>query len=82
MYDPQTKKQHFFAGRCQGSIASREKGKAGFAYDRIFIPEGYEQTFAELGSEVKNKISHRAIALNKLKTYLKELAQLASIMLS
>ena len=45
-------------------------GDHGFGYDPLFKPEGYEQTFAELGSEVKNKISHRSQALVKLKAFL------------
>jgi XTP/dITP diphosphohydrolase len=60
-----------FEGICLGHIAHRPCGKWGFGYDPIFIPEGYTQTFAELGPEVKNQISHRARALKKLKAYLK-----------
>ncbi|MEZ4742619.1 MAG: RdgB/HAM1 family non-canonical purine NTP pyrophosphatase [Bdellovibrionota bacterium] len=48
-----------FEGRCQGTIALHPKGKDGFGYDPIFIPDGYHQTMAELGNEVKNQISHR-----------------------
>lgn len=55
-------------GRCPGSIALEEKGDQGFGYDSIFIPQGYEQSFAELGEEIKNKLSHRAKALAELRT--------------
>ncbi len=54
-----------FEGRVDGKIADKPRGNKGFGYDPIFIPEGYEQTFAELGNEVKNQISHRRRALEK-----------------
>lgn len=56
-----------FEGVCEGRIGFGPTGTAGFGYDPLFIPEGFEQTFAELGEDVKNKISHRAQALLKLK---------------
>lgn len=59
LYDPQTKKTDYFRGEIEGQIASEIRGSSGFDYDYVFIPEGYDQTFAELGVEVKNKISHR-----------------------
>ncbi len=60
----------FFEGECPGLIALSPRGKFGFGYDPVFIPSGYKKTFGELGPEVKNKISHRAKALRKLKEYL------------
>lgn len=61
---------HYFEGRCLGSLASEPRGKGGFGYDPLFIPEGYEQTFGELSSEIKNKISHRSAATAALITFL------------
>lgn len=53
-------------GICQGSIATEKRGTGGFGYDPVFVPDGYDHTFAELGDEVKNEISHRARATAKL----------------
>ena len=53
-------------GYCKGSIAEHPSGENGFGYDPVFIPDGYDHTFAELPSDVKNKISHRADAFRKL----------------
>jgi XTP/dITP diphosphohydrolase len=59
-----------FEGRCEGRIARRASGAGGFGYDPLFIPAGCAQSFAELGDEVKNKISHRARALAQLRKFL------------
>lgn len=52
-------------GKCEGIISLEAKGESGFGYDPVFIPLGYDNTFAELGLDVKNKLSHRSIALCK-----------------
>lgn len=63
----------FAEGDCQGFIAPEERGTSGFGYDPVFWVPEYGKTFAELGSEIKNKISHRAIALGKLSQVLEQL---------
>lgn len=63
---------HTFRGEVNGVIASEILGNNGFGYDPIFIPNGYENSMAELGKEIKNKISHRHYALEGLNTYIKE----------
>lgn len=63
---------HLFEGVIRGSITREKKGNEGFGYDPIFMPEGYDKTFAELGTEVKNQISHRAVATGKLMHFLLE----------
>ncbi len=60
-----------FEGRVDGHIAKEKHGNGGFGYDPLFIPDGYNESFAELGAEIKNKISHRARAMQKLLEYLK-----------
>lgn len=64
--------EHFFEGLVKGEIIREKRGEAGFGYDPIFVPEGFDMTFAELGEDIKNQISHRARAVNKLCTYLKK----------
>ena len=61
---------HYFEGRIDGIIAKEKRGNAGFGYDPLFIPNGYQQSFAELGETIKNHISHRAQAVEKLAEYL------------
>jgi XTP/dITP diphosphohydrolase len=62
-----------FEGIVEGRIADEARGNGGFGYDPIFIPEGFEQTFAELSTEVKNTISHRAKAIRALADRLRRL---------
>ncbi len=59
-----------FDGIVKGTIATEKHGGAGFGYDPIFIPDGYDRTFAELGDDIKNHISHRAKAVQLLKEFL------------
>ena len=66
------KKVNRFEGIVDGSIATEKHGTAGFGYDPIFVPEGYDKSFAELGESIKNGISHRARAVAKLAEYLKQ----------
>ena len=63
-------KEHLFEGIVKGEIIQEKRGGAGFGYDPIFVPEGYDLTFAELGDDVKNTISHRARAVEKLCQFL------------
>ena len=63
---------HYFEGEVKGTISYEARGKNGFGYDPLFIPQGYRSTFAELGAEVKNSISHRANAVNLLIDFLKK----------
>lgn len=65
-------KKHQFEGIVEGQIAYERHGTEGFGYDPIFVPEGYNQSFAQLGIDIKNSISHRARAVRKLAEYLKE----------
>ncbi len=72
LYDPVEQKTVHFEGRVKGTLTRAPQGdhNVGFGYDPIFIPEGYDKTFAELGQETKNELSHRAKALAKAKEYL------------
>lgn len=62
-----------FEGLVKGMISMEKKGTNGFGYDPVFIPDGYSQSFAEMGEDVKNTISHRAEAVRKLNDYLSTL---------
>lgn len=59
-----------FKGTMVGSLALKDRGTNGFGFDKVFVPRGYTKTFAEMPTSLKNKISHRAKALEKLKKYL------------
>ena len=61
---------HQFEGIVKGCILEEERGDGGFGYDSLFMPDGYDKTFAELSTEIKNQISHRAVALHKLSLFL------------
>jgi len=63
-----------FHGVCDGKILREPRGANGFGYDPLFVPSGYDQTFAELGDEIKNRLSHRAKALAKLRGHFNKLA--------
>ena len=64
-------KMHVFEGIVKGELTKEKRGTSGFGYDPIFIPEGHSKTFAEMSHETKNKISHRARAVEKLCRFLK-----------
>ena len=66
------KKSYQFEGIINGEILLSKKGENGFGYDPIFKPDGYQKSFAELSIDVKNKISHRALAINKLIDFIKK----------
>ena len=69
------RKVYLFKGVCKGMITNESKGKSGFGYDPVFIPNGYRKTFGELSKKTKNRISHRAKALAKVKGFFKKLNQ-------
>lgn len=64
---------HYLSGICEGIISNEKRGSQNFGYDPIFIPDGYDKTFAELDLQEKNLISHRGKALDNLLLFLKEL---------
>jgi XTP/dITP diphosphohydrolase len=69
-YIDENAQEHIFEGEIKGKIIENMAGENGFGYDPIFVPEGYEETFAELSSEIKNAISHRARAMEKFLSYI------------
>ncbi|GIK83922.1 MAG: non-canonical purine NTP pyrophosphatase [Patescibacteria group bacterium] len=75
-YDPVSEEYALYEETQEGSIAHKSVQGEGFDYDRIFIPEGYDKTYSQLGQEVKNQNSQRARAYRKLHEFLKELLAL------
>jgi len=57
-------------GECRGAVLRRPRGSNGFGYDPVFVPDGYNGTFAEMGAEEKNRLSHRAVAMRRMRTYI------------
>lgn len=62
--------EHLFEGKVEGRIATERQGSEGFGYDPLFVPDGYGESFAQLGTAVKNRISHRAHAVARLTDFL------------
>lgn len=71
LHDPQSDATEIFHGVCPGRIAPAPRGTNGFGYDPVFIPDGYDQTFAELPAAVKQQISHRALALRQVHNFIR-----------
>lgn len=63
-------KEYLFEGKIEGQILKEKIGTDGFGYDPIFSPDGYDQSFAQMGMDLKNRISHRALAMTKLSDFL------------
>jgi XTP/dITP diphosphohydrolase len=66
--------EYLFEGIVNGTISEEKKGKDGFGYDPIFTPDGYDRTYAEMSIDEKNIMSHRALAVDKLKNFLDKLS--------
>lgn len=66
-------KEYLFEGIVRGRIATEQHGEGGFGYDPLFVPEGYDRTFAQMSAEEKNAISHRGRAVRKLAEFLQNL---------
>ena len=72
LFNPETGEAEYFEGKVTGTVTTQLRGTEGFDYDFIFIPDGYKQTYSELGVAAKNQFSHRAIAFTKVKEYLSQ----------
>lgn len=70
--DPYASLVHSSTGICEGRIALAPRGEGGFGYDPVFIPDGYQQSFGELPTEIKQRISHRARALAAMRSFLSD----------
>ncbi len=68
--DPQGQIVNISTGKCEGQIIHAPRGTGGFGYDPVFVPDGFEQTFGELPPEIKQNISHRALALQAARSFL------------
>jgi XTP/dITP diphosphohydrolase len=68
--DPQGQIAHLSTGRCEGRIIHAPRGTGGFGYDPVFVPQGFDQTFGELAPEIKQSISHRALAMQAARFFL------------
>lgn len=79
LYHPLAQVTQVFDGEVEGTIAQECSGEDGFGYDPIFIPNGYSETFAELGISVKNSLSHRHKALELVKVYLQNHPEFLSL---
>ena len=66
-------KEYFFEGRVDGKIIENQRGTSGFGYDPIFMPDGFDRTFAEMSDEEKNSISHRGRAMQEMMSFLKKI---------
>lgn len=75
-FDDKSGTPYFFSGELKGEIALTPSGKNGFGYDPIFVPAGFDQSLAKLGNEIKNSLSHRAIALKKAYHFVSSFYQL------
>jgi XTP/dITP diphosphohydrolase len=71
-------RENLFEGVCEGKVAHHSRGRLGFGYDPIFMPQGHARTFGELGLEAKGRLSHRAKAMRQVVEYLKTQARSAS----
>ena len=70
IYLDATGEKHTFEGKVEGTIIDNKRGEQGFGYDPIFVPNGFDKTFAEMNMEEKSRLSHRAIAVQKFVTFL------------